>query len=266
MLSQITPLILTFNEAPNIARTLDRLKWASDIVVVDSLSTDDTRAIASRYPSVRVFERPFTTHAEQWNFGLEQTGITTEWVLALDADFVLTDEMIAELTHLSPPHDVAGYRASFRYCIDGKPLRSAVYPPVTVLYRRALGKYRQDGHTQRVHVDGRIAEFSSRIFHDDRKALSHWIASQVKYMRLEADKLANTAPANLGVVDRVRQWMVIAPPLMFLHCLFVRGGIMDGWPGLYYALQRATAELILSLSLAERMVIGRRPDSRGPSH
>ena len=52
---------------------------------------------------------------------------------------------------------------------------------------------------------------------------------------------------------------MIAPPLMFLHCLFVRGGILDGWAGLFYALQRATAELILSLSLVERMLTARRP-------
>jgi glycosyltransferase involved in cell wall biosynthesis len=266
MLSHITPLILTFNEAPNIGRTLERLSWARDIVVVDSQSPDETRAIASRHPAVRVFERPFTTHAEQWNFGLQQTGITTEWVLALDADFVLTDELIAELTALSPSADAAGYRASFTYCIDGRPLRSAVYPPVTVLYRRARATYRQDGHTQRVHVDGPVAELSSRILHDDRKPLSHWIASQVKYMRLEADKLATAPAATLGLIDRVRRWVVVAPPAMFLHCLFVRGGIFDGWPGLHYALQRATAEAILSLSLAERMVMGQRPGGRGPSH
>lgn len=258
MLNQITPLVLTFNEAPNIGRTLDRLSWARDIVVVDSLSSDDTRAIASRYPSVRVFERAFTTHAEQWNFGLEQTGITTDWVLALDADFVLTDEIVGELTSLSPPSAAAGYRASFTYCIDGKPLRSAVYPPVTVLYRRARATYEQDGHTQRVRVDGLVLPLSGRILHDDRKPLSQWIAAQVRYMRLEADKLASAPSSSLADVDRVRKLIVLAPPLMFLRCLFVGGGILDGWPGLFYALQRATAELILSLSLVERRVLGRR--------
>jgi glycosyltransferase involved in cell wall biosynthesis len=257
MLNQITPLILTFNEAPNIGRTLDRLSWAKDIVIVDSMSTDDTRAIASRYPAVRVVERAFTTHAEQWNFGLQQTGIKTDWVLALDADFVLTDASISEITALSPPANVNGYRASFTYCIDGKPLRSAVYPPVTVLYRRARARYEQDGHTQRVQIDGPVIGLSSRIEHDDRKPLSHWIASQVKYMRLEAEKLATAPASSLGLLDRVRHWVVIAPPLMFLHCLFVRGGVFDGWAGLYYALQRATAEIILSLSLAERRVRGR---------
>jgi glycosyltransferase involved in cell wall biosynthesis len=266
MLNEITPLVLTYNEAPNLGRTLDRLAWARDIVVVDSLSTDDTRALAARYPSVRVIERAFTTHAEQWNFGLGQTGIKTDWVLALDADFVLTEDVVREIGALSPPDNVVGYRASFTYCIDGKPLRSAVYPPVTVLYRRTHASYQQDGHTQRVHVDGPVVELSSRILHDDRKSLAHWIASQVNYMRLEAEKLSTTPSSSLGMVDRIRRWIVVAPPAMFLHCLFVSGGILDGWRGVYYALQRAAAELILSLSLAERLVFGRRPAGGRSSH
>ncbi|HTH25593.1 MAG TPA: glycosyltransferase family 2 protein [Vicinamibacterales bacterium] len=258
MLNQITPLILTFNEAPNLARTLDRLSWAKDIVIVDSMSTDATRVIASRYPAVRVFERAFTTHAEQWNFGLQQTGITTEWVLALDADFVMTTEAIGEISELSPPPAVAGYRVPFTYCINGTPLRSGVYPPVTVLYRRDAAIYEQDGHTQRVRVDRTVMPLSSRILHDDRKPLSHWIASQVRYMRLEADKLESAPDSALASVDRLRKLIVVAPPLMFVRCLFIGGGILDGWAGLFYALQRATAELILSLSLIERRLFGRR--------
>jgi glycosyltransferase involved in cell wall biosynthesis len=258
MLNEITPLILTFNEAPNLERTLARLAWAKDIVIVDSLSTDETKAIAARFPTVRLFERAFTTHAAQWNFGLQHTGIATEWVLALDADFVLTEAAVSELTQLSPPPAVAGYRASFTYCINGQPLRSGVYPPVTVLYRRAGAIYQQDGHTQRVRVEGAVLPLASRILHDDRKPLSHWIASQVRYMKLEADKLASTPSSSMADVDRVRKLIVLAPPLVFLRCLLLGGGILDGWPGLFYALQRATAELILSLTLVERRLLGRR--------
>jgi hypothetical protein len=189
---------------------------------------------------------------------LQQTGIATEWVLALDADFVLSESSIDELSHLSPPAGVAGYRSSFTYCINGTPLRSGVYPPVTVLYRRARAHYEQDGHTQRVKVEGMVMPLSSRILHDDRKPLSHWIASQVRYMRLEADKLATAPDSSLAAVDRARKLLVVAPPLMFLRCLFVGGGILDGKAGLFYALQRTTAELILSLSLIERRLFGRR--------
>src|SRR5688572_4223127 len=135
MIEQITPLILTFNEAPNIERTLAPLSWARDIVVVDSGSTDKTRELLARHSKVRVVERVFTTHAEQWNFGLEHTGIRSDWVLALDADFVLSDELVKELSTLDPDAGTAGYRASFTYCIEGKPLRGAAYPPVVVLYR-----------------------------------------------------------------------------------------------------------------------------------
>jgi glycosyltransferase involved in cell wall biosynthesis len=255
---ELTAIVLTFNEAPNIGRTLSKLSWLEDVVVVDSGSSDETVEIARSHSNVRVFVRPFTSHADQWNFGLEQTQINTEWVLALDADFVLTDGFIDELKTLAPPAGVGGYRASFTYCINGAPLRSAVYPPVTVLYRRSLGTYEQDGHTQRVRVHGPVALLSAKIQHDDRKPLSHWVASQVRYMRLEADKLSDASSASLGTADRIRKMIVVAPPMMFLMCLFGRGGVLDGWPGLFYALQRTAAELILSLTLVERRLFGSR--------
>lgn len=250
----ITPLVLTFNEAPNIARTLSRLSWAKDIVIVDSFSTDATREIAARHPGVRLFQRVFTTHAEQWNFGLHETGITTEWVLALDADFVLSDGLIGELASMTPDPGAAGYEASFVYCVAGRPLRAAAYPPVVVLFRRASARYEQDGHTQRVRVNGSVRPLAGRILHDDRKSLSHWLSAQARYLRLEAEKLSDAPAGSLGLADQMRQAIVIAPPAMFLYCYFVRGGIRDGTAGLFYALQRTASELILSLFLVERML------------
>jgi glycosyltransferase involved in cell wall biosynthesis len=247
-------VVLTLNEEPNIARVLSRLTGFDDVVVVDSQSTDRTRDIAREFPNVRVVERAFTTHAEQWNFGLAQISLGTEWVLALDADFVLTDELLREMTSLSAPSHVAGYRASFTYCIGGRPLRGTVYPPVTVLYRRNAASYVQDGHTQRVEVAGEVRSLAGRILHDDRKPIADWLRSQVKYMRLEAEKLRAAAPGSLSGADRVRQWIVVAPPLVFLYSLFVRGGLLDGKAGLFYALQRALAEAILSLHLLEAVL------------
>lgn len=257
----ITVVILTFNEAPNIARTLSRLAWAAEIVVVDSGSSDDTVALAARDPRVRTFTRPFTTHAEQWTFAVHETGIATEWVLALDADFVLSDQVIAELAALAPPAHVNGYWASFDYCIGGKALRGAAYPPVVVLYRRAHARYHQDGHTQRVRVDGALGHLAGRIRHDDRKPLAHWLAAQSRYMRLEVPKLTGTPASALGRVDRLRRLIVVMPPAMFLYCYVVRGGVFDGLAGLHYALQRAAAELILSMYLVEaRLSGGATPD------
>jgi len=249
MLDAITPVLLTFNEAANIERTLAKLRWARDIVVVDSRSTDGTRELLKRHPSVRVFERPFTTHAEQWNYALQDTGIRSEWVLALDADFVLSDALVAELKGLAPLPAVAGYRASFVYCVEGNPLRATVYPPVVVLFRAGAARYRQDGHTQRVEVDGEVAALSGKILHDDRKPPAQWLAAQARYARLECDKLVATPLGALGLADRVRRLIVVAPLAAFFYCLFVKRGLIDGWAGLYYAMQRATAEAILSLYL-----------------
>ena len=255
-MKSISALVLTYNEEPNIARVLSRLHWIEDVVVLDSCSTDQTGAIAARYPNVRVVRHPFTTLAAQWNYGLEQTGIATEWVLALDADYILSDELIREVQELEPPSEVAGFRAHFDYCINGRKLRSGVYPPVTVLFRRAQTHVEQDGHCQRARVAGEVGELRGRIAHDDRKPLGRWLASQAGYMQLEADKLATAAPHSLAAIDRLRRTIVLAPPVVFAYCLLVRGGLFDGWPGLLYACQRATAELILSLTLIERRLRG----------
>lgn len=251
MLSRITPLILTLNEEANIRRTLARLSWAQDIVVVDSGSTDGTLSILREFSKARVFTRAFTSHAEQWTYGLETTGIRTEWVLGLDADYVLAEELVGELAALDPDPGTAGYRVSFKYCIDGKPLRCGVYPPVVALFRRDRAKYVQDGHTHRVEVDGAVGHLNSVIYHDDRKPLAAWLAVQARYMKLEARKLLETPYRDLTWADRLRSAGVAAAPIMFFYCLVVRGGLLDGIPGLFYALQRSVAEGILGLYLLQ---------------
>lgn len=246
MLDQITPLILTYNEAPNIARTLQSVSWAKDIVVVDSFSDDDTLDIAKAFPQVRVFQRAFDSHRSQWQFGLKETGITTPWVLALDADYVLSDELIVELESLHPDPATAGYRANFVYCINGKKLQSGIYPPVTVLYRGEAASYIQDGHTQRVALEGPVENLCAPVFHDDRKSLKTWFNAQARYTELEAQKLRSADRAELNFPDRLRRWRIVMPPAMFVYCLIVRRGILDGRAGFYYAFQRAMAELMLS--------------------
>jgi glycosyltransferase involved in cell wall biosynthesis len=249
MLNQITPLVLTYNEAPNIARSLDALSWAQEIVVVDSLSDDDTVQIATSFPNVRVVQRAFDSHRNQWEFGLRETGIFTPWVLALDADYVVPGELISELKTLQPNSNTAGYRAKFIYCINGKRLRSGIYPPVTVLYRREAATYVQDGHTQRIALEGEIEDLRSPMMHDDRKPLRRWFNSQSRYTELEAQKLLATDPHELEFADRLRRWRFVVPPAMLVYCLIVRGGILDGWAGFYYAFQRAMAEMMLSQRL-----------------
>jgi hypothetical protein len=101
------------------------------------------------------------------------------------------------------------------------------------------------------------------MLHDDRKSLGRWLASQDRYMELEARLLVQHPAARLNRVDRLRKLIVIVPWMMLAYCLFVKGALLDGWPGWYYAFQRLTSELILSLKLIEhRIGFGDRTESR----
>lgn len=256
-LNQVEVLILTRNEEANLARTLDALKPFPKIVVLDSISTDATLLIAAGYPNVRVCSRAFDSHAAQWNHGLSACAITSEWVLALDADHLLTTALVAEIAALTPPPAAAGYQARFKYCITGKPLSGSLYPPVTVLYRRQGAAYVQVGHTQRIVIQGEIHRLTAPALHDDRKPLSAWLAAQDRYAQLECQLLLTTPWSALSWRDRLRRMVFITPWLVPVYCLTVGRGLLDGRPGLYYALQRGIAEAILSLKLIQADPPGR---------
>ena len=249
MLEKITPLILTYNEAPNIERTLQHLTWAKKIVVIDSYSTDETLKILHSIPQVQVFQRQFDSFAVQCNYGLGK--ITSEWVLSLDADYVLTDELISEIKSLQTEPNVNSYAVRFKYCVFGKPLRGTLLPPRKVLYRLEKATYQDDGHAHRVSVKGKSATLSSYIHHDDRKPLIRWLWAQNRYMNIEVKKLTQTSNDELSLGDKIRKQKIIAPLIILFYCLILKGGILDGWYGWYYAFQRMLAEILLSIRLIE---------------
>lgn len=239
----ITGLILTFNEQDNLERTLAALDWLPRVLVLDSGSSDDTLAIAGRHANVTVIERPFDDFASQRNFGLDQ--VPTPWVLSLDADHVVSPELSAEMTGLEPA-DAAAFNARFRYLVWGKPLRSSILPPRPVLFRPDRCRYEPDGHSERLLVDGQTLSLEHGIDHDDRKPFSRWLAAQDRYACQEAAKLREEGRA-LGLADRIRRLNWLAPLAVLFYVLVVRGGLLDGRRGLFYAYQRMLAELLLAL-------------------
>jgi len=250
MLDHITPLIITHDEAPNIGRILKKLAWARKIVVVDSGSTDETLQIVKSCPQVAVVHNPFVEFASQCNFGLTQ--ISTPWVLSLDADYEVSDALVSEIRHLVPCETTAGYRARFVYRICGRSLRGTLYPPRTVLYRRDKAHYQIEGHGHRVSIEGDVINLKGVIYHDDRKPLARWISSQQRYARVEANYLLDSPRSKLSRIDKVRLMGWPAPILILFYTLFVKGCILDGWPGWYYALQRLVAEALLGLEVTDR--------------
>lgn len=256
MLEEITPLILTFNEAANISRTLQRVTWAQTIIVVDSYSTDETIEILQSYPQVKILQREFDSFASQCNYGL--ANIKSEWVLSLDADYILSEELVDEIKALPKKLPVDSYVVRFKYCVFGKPLHGTLYPPRKVLYRKAKAVYKEDGHAHRVDVDGNTSVLSACIYHDDRKPLNRWFQAENKYVVIEAKKLLETRFNHLSFADRVRRQKILAPFIILIYCLVVKGGILDGWAGWYYAFQRMLAEILLSVHLIQNDLLPKR--------
>lgn len=252
MIEEITPVIITYNEAPNVARTLNKLVWAKRIIIVDSGSNDETLDIIHSYPQAQFIYRPFDDCASQWNFGNNQ--VDRGWILSLDADYELSDEFIAELGGLHPTAATVGYRAQFIYRIFGRPLRGSLYPPRIVLYRKDKAYYRNEGHTQQLVVAGSVLPLSGVIFHDDRKPLARWVASQRRYASEEVEHLLSSDRDSLSRVDRIRLMGWPAPLAVFFYTLFVKRCLLDGWHGWYYVLQRVFAETLITLELIDRQL------------
>jgi glycosyltransferase involved in cell wall biosynthesis len=248
-LTTITPFVLTLDEEPNIGRALESLAWAPRVLVVDSGSTDRTLEIAGSFANVEVRNRPFDSFADQSNHALN--AIETEWVLALDADYVLPDSLVREIAMLPAEPSENGYLVPFEYRVLGRTLRRSLYPSREVLFRRRAGAFVQDGHAHRVRVDAPTGRLRSAIVHDDRKDLGRWLRNQAKYAEKEVAKLSGARLRDLGWMDRLRSTMVLGPPAVALYCLFARGLVLDGRAGLYYTTQRVVAEGILSLKLME---------------
>jgi glycosyltransferase involved in cell wall biosynthesis len=248
MLDEITPVLLTHNEEQNIGRTLSRLGWAKDIVVVDSGSTDRTLAILAACSNVRMFNRRFDTHANQWRYAIEETQIATDWILRLDADYQLSDALVSELAELDPNAPVNGYRIRFDYAIFSQKLFSSLYPAKTILLRKSKFCVWDNGHSEVWAVKGTIARLSGRVLHDDWKPTRQWVSGQARYMERELERPRVDRAGLVG-------WLRLRPPLMpvvvFIYCLFGKGLIFSGRAGVFYALQRMVAEAVLSLMVLE---------------
>ena len=245
----ITALILTYNEEDNIERVLKRLQWLENIIIVDSHSTDRTLEIVSNYPNVKIYSRTFDTHATQWNYALSLTN--SKWILSLDADYILTGDFVNEIQN-KLSEDKTAFFAKFKFLVFGKKLLSDNTTPRPVLFKKQNCIYFDDGHTQRLRINGKAGFLKNHILHDDRKSLSRWLSNQDKYSIKECDKLLSFNNADTGsAINRIRRTKVFAPVFVFFYCLFFKGLILNGWSGWYYTLQRTMVEILFALRMIE---------------
>jgi glycosyltransferase involved in cell wall biosynthesis len=259
--STLSVAIVTLNEADNLARTLASVRFAEEIVVVDSGSTDRTVEIASSF-GAKVFSEPWKGFALQKNFAIDQCVGT--WVLSLDADEELTDELQAEIrgmleadAQMTPQVD--GYQLRLRHVFLGRWMRyGGYYPDMKLrLFRRVastgLAHFTDRPVHESVAVAGRVEVMKNDFLHHGYPDLEIYLEHMNRYSTLGAQiiaakgKISRSWPAFLWNV-------VLVPKLTFVWNYFFRLGFLDGREGLLLHLYHSA---YISWKYAKAWQIGR---------
>lgn len=249
-------LILTHDEAHNIARCLDSLPPGSDAVVLDSGSTDGTLDIVRGYP-VRIAERRFDSFAGQRNWAVDTLEFRHDWILHLDADECLTPALRAELDTVTARDEHSAYLLANRLFFMGRWIRHAsMYPHYQArLLKRGEARFGQVGHGQILAEAKRGVGTLREPYdhHNFSRGISDWVARHNRYSSDEAKRIvhgtAHGAPpaAAVGSGRESRQqrlkWLAdrlpCRPLVRFLYLYGWRAGFLDGRPGFDYCVLMA---------------------------
>jgi glycosyltransferase involved in cell wall biosynthesis len=191
----ITAVVLAFNEELHLDRCLASLEGLAGVLaVVDSGSTDRTVGLAEAR-GARVFHHPFRNYSTQFNWALEQLDPSTEWVLRIDADEVLTPNLRRSIAAILPTigEDVHGITFRRRIVFQGREIRHGGVGGVQQLrlFRFGLGHCEQRWMDEHIKVEGRVAHLDGDLIDDNLNSLTWWTEKHNRYASREAVDLLN---------------------------------------------------------------------------
>lgn len=263
----VSVAILTLNEESTLPACLASVQWSDDIVVLDSFSHDKTLEVA-RSRNARVVQRDFDGYASQRNAALALP-FRNPWVLMLDADERvpgdLRDEMLSAVRRASNKTSI--FRVRRKDFFMGRWLkRSSGYP---TWFGRLLrvGRVRVEREiNEQYHADGEVAPLLSHLHHYPfSKGVAFWLERHNRYSTMEAQALEtemHSPVAVSGLLSRDPSFrrqtakqlayrLPLRPLLVLGYLLVVRGGILDGRPGVSYAILRSIYEYMIDIKRTE---------------
>jgi glycosyltransferase involved in cell wall biosynthesis len=221
---KISTIIIAKNEADNLKKTLPRLHWCDDIVVIDDNSTDETAQIAAAFKA-RVFKRSFDGFGPQKQFAVTQT--VNEWVLNIDADEYLSDALIEELNQLSPPAKTDAFQIPIQHVFLGKVFKygkESSYPH-TRLFNKQTANFDDAIVHEKVKHNEQLGKLKGRILHYSYRDKAHYFEKLEKYAQQGAIKLKAKG-------KRRPLWLSYTLyPIYFLKHYLVYGNILNGYAG-----------------------------------
>ncbi|HEY6230376.1 MAG TPA: glycosyltransferase family 2 protein [Pyrinomonadaceae bacterium] len=248
---KISATIITFNEAANIAEACKSLAWADEIIVIDSQSTDDTRALAEAC-GVRVISRDWPGFATQKQFAAEQAA--NDWIFSLDADERVSDELKSSIVKLAerPESELAdGYRIARRAKYQGRWIKGGGWYPdwQLRLFRKSMGHWepRHIHESVKMNPNARVEKLRGDILHYSVKDSAH-------HHRMIGERYAPLAAQQMFEAGRQTSPLRIATaaPAAFLQSYILKGGFRDGLAGLSIASFAAHHAFLKHLMLWEK--------------
>jgi len=256
----VSVIVPVRNEARNLPRCLDSLAAAGEVYVIDSQSTDDTAAIAQAYGAKVVQFHYLGGWPKKRQWAMDTLPLAYDWILLLDADEVLTPQLVEEIRHALQNPAIDGYFIRLQLYFLGRILRhcDASFWKLS-LFRRGRGRFEcrlKDQDTsmadieihEHVVVDGRTAQLQNALIHHNIETLSRYILKHNEYSNWEARVLLQPEGALeemsadlFGTQAQRRRWLKRklyrlpgSPVLLFLYRYIFRLGFLDGVPGLIY--------------------------------
>lgn len=246
-MATLTVITLTLNEEHNIGACLESARWADELIVVDSGSTDRTVAIAQSYPA-RVLDIAWEGYGKARNYAIQQA--SGDWILWLDADERVTPELAEEIRAIvgkdSP--EVDGYAIARRAYFLGRWIRHSGWYPgrVVRLFRRGKACFSETRVHEQLHIDGRVASGKHDLLHFTDPDLHHYLTKFNKYTSLAAEDM-DAAGRRFAVAD-----LLIRPPFQFVKMYVLRSGFLDGLEGFVLAVLSSAYVFAKYAKLRER--------------
>jgi len=246
---EISATIITFNEESNIKAACESVAWAGEVVVVDSNSTDATHEIAEAC-GARVIVNDWPGFGVQKQFAVDQA--KHEWILSLDADERVSDELKQSILKLQNEKDLAdGYQISRRTYYQDRWIRGGGWYPDRQLrlFRKSKGRWKQRHIHESVTMNpgARVERLTGDLLHYTSQTAAH-------HHRMIGERYAPLAAQQMFEEGRRTSVFGVASagPAAFIRSLILKGGLRDGFAGFTIASFAAHHAFLKHLMLWEK--------------